>query len=144
MSRVRLCDEIDLLYASFEAFTGVMFHVEVFWIVTPCSVVVGYQGFRGPCCVRLHLDSLTHYSQGLLGCEAIYCCVGYQRFRYSCCVRLHLDNSTHCSPGLLSCDAVYCDRISTFQRPMLRPSSPWQFNPLKSRSSGLWRRVVLW
>jgi len=32
--------------ASFEAFTAVMFHVEVFWIVTPCNVV-GYQRFRG-------------------------------------------------------------------------------------------------
>jgi len=28
--------------------------VEVFWLVTPCSVVVGYQRFRGPCCLHLH------------------------------------------------------------------------------------------
>jgi len=28
---------------SFEAFTAVMFQVEVFWVVTPCNVVVGYQ-----------------------------------------------------------------------------------------------------
>jgi len=26
-------------------------HVVVFWVVTPCSVVVGYQRFKGPCCV---------------------------------------------------------------------------------------------
>jgi hypothetical protein len=38
---------------NFEAFTEVMFQVEVFRIVTPCSVVVGYQRFRGPCCVHL-------------------------------------------------------------------------------------------
>jgi hypothetical protein len=30
-------------------------HVVVFWIVTPCSVVVGYQSFRGSCCVRFHV-----------------------------------------------------------------------------------------
>jgi hypothetical protein len=29
-------------HASFEAFTAVMFQVEVFWYVTPCSVVVGF------------------------------------------------------------------------------------------------------
>jgi len=38
---------------SFEAFTAVMFQVEVFWVVTPCNVVVGYQRFRGPCCFCL-------------------------------------------------------------------------------------------
>jgi hypothetical protein len=26
----------------FEAFTAVMFQVEFVWVVTPCSVVVGY------------------------------------------------------------------------------------------------------
>jgi hypothetical protein len=33
--------------ASFEAFTVVMFHVEV------CCIVVGYQHFRDPCCLHL-------------------------------------------------------------------------------------------
>jgi hypothetical protein len=28
--------------------------VEVFWAVMPCIVVVGYQRFRGPCCLQLH------------------------------------------------------------------------------------------
>jgi hypothetical protein len=28
-----------------------MFQVEVFWVVTLCSVVVGYRRFRGPCCL---------------------------------------------------------------------------------------------
>jgi hypothetical protein len=27
--------------------------VEVFWVVTPCSAVVGYQRFRSPCCIHL-------------------------------------------------------------------------------------------
>jgi hypothetical protein len=30
-----------------------MFQVDVFCIVTPCNVVVGYQCFRGPCCLHL-------------------------------------------------------------------------------------------
>jgi hypothetical protein len=36
---------------------AVMFQVQVFWIVTPCSVVVGYQRFGEPCC--LHLQVMT-------------------------------------------------------------------------------------
>jgi hypothetical protein len=35
---------------SFEASTAVMFQVEFFCVVTSCSVVVGYQRFRGPRC----------------------------------------------------------------------------------------------
>jgi hypothetical protein len=33
-------------FASFEAFAAVKIHVEVLCVVTPCSVVVGYQCFR--------------------------------------------------------------------------------------------------
>jgi len=40
-------------FAAFEVFTAVKIQVEVFWVVTPCSVVVGYRRFRGPCCVHL-------------------------------------------------------------------------------------------
>jgi hypothetical protein len=29
------------------------FQVEVFWGVTQCSVVVGYQRFGAPCCLHL-------------------------------------------------------------------------------------------
>jgi hypothetical protein len=35
-----------------EVFTAVMIEVSVFWVVTPCSVVVGYQSYRGPCCLH--------------------------------------------------------------------------------------------
>jgi hypothetical protein len=30
-----------LTYPSFEAFTAVMFHVDVFWVLTPSGVAVG-------------------------------------------------------------------------------------------------------
>jgi len=36
----------------FEVFTPKI-QVEVFWVVTPCSVVVVHQSFRGPCCLHL-------------------------------------------------------------------------------------------
>jgi len=38
-------------------FTAVKVHVEFFWVVTPCSVVVGYRCLGGPCCLRLHSAS---------------------------------------------------------------------------------------
>jgi len=47
--------------ASFEAFTAVIFQVEILWVVTPCSVVVRYQRFRGPCC--LHLQDEVKWSE---------------------------------------------------------------------------------
>jgi len=33
--------------------SGLKFQVEVFWVVTPCIVVLGYERFGGPCCFRL-------------------------------------------------------------------------------------------
>jgi len=41
------------LVASFEAFTAVMFQIEVSRVVTPCSVVVGNQRFGGHYCLHL-------------------------------------------------------------------------------------------
>jgi len=38
--------------SSFEAFMAAMFQV-VFWVLTPCGVVVRYQRFRGPFCLFL-------------------------------------------------------------------------------------------
>jgi len=29
-------------------------HIEVFWVVTSCSVMVGYKRFGGLCCFSLH------------------------------------------------------------------------------------------
>jgi len=40
-----------MIFASFESFTAMMFQVQVFWVMTSYSVVVGwYQRFKGPCC----------------------------------------------------------------------------------------------
>jgi hypothetical protein len=38
--------------ARFEVFTAVKIQFEVFWVLTPSSVV-GYQRFGGPCCLHL-------------------------------------------------------------------------------------------
>jgi len=35
--------------------------VEVFWLVTPYSVVVGYQCFEDPCCLHLQSETLVSY-----------------------------------------------------------------------------------
>jgi len=37
----------------FEDYTLVDMDFVVFWVVVPCNVVVGYQHFRGPCCLHL-------------------------------------------------------------------------------------------
>jgi hypothetical protein len=44
--------------ADFEAFTAMMFQDRVFWVVTFCSVVVGYQRFGGPCCFHLQGEEI--------------------------------------------------------------------------------------
>jgi hypothetical protein len=38
----------------FEVLMMVKFHFKAFWVVMLCGVVVGYQCFRGPCCLHLH------------------------------------------------------------------------------------------
>jgi hypothetical protein len=40
------------IHRSFKVFTAVIFEVEFFSVVTPCSVV-GYQRFEGSCCLHL-------------------------------------------------------------------------------------------
>jgi hypothetical protein len=39
--------------ARFLVFTAVKIHIEVFWILTPRSVVVGYERFGGPYSIHL-------------------------------------------------------------------------------------------
>jgi len=33
---------------------AVKIQVKVYWVMMPCNVTVGYQHFRGPCCLHLH------------------------------------------------------------------------------------------
>jgi hypothetical protein len=60
--------------AMFEVFTAVKIQIEVFWVVTPCSVVLGYRRFGGPYC--LHLQGIpilvTHVQVCLLMWNYIY------------------------------------------------------------------------
>jgi len=41
-----------------------MTEVDVFWIMTPCSDVVGYQRFGGPSCLHLYHIATRRYDQG--------------------------------------------------------------------------------
>jgi len=52
--------------ASFDVFTAVMFQVEVFWVVTKCNIVVGYQRFRGPWCLHIHPEDCEDESSETL------------------------------------------------------------------------------
>jgi hypothetical protein len=45
----------EALRVRFDVFTTVEIQVEVFWVVTPCSVV-GYRRLRGPYCLQLHTE----------------------------------------------------------------------------------------
>jgi len=47
-------------YATLELFTAMKIQVAVFSIVTPCSFVIGYKRFGGPC--YLHLQSIWTWS----------------------------------------------------------------------------------
>jgi len=42
--------------ASMNFFMAVMFQIELFWVVTPYNVVVGYQSSGCPCSLHLHYD----------------------------------------------------------------------------------------
>jgi hypothetical protein len=51
--RVQWRDFVTLVLELFEVLS-IKFQVEVFRVVTPCNVVVGYWRFRGPCCLCFH------------------------------------------------------------------------------------------
>jgi len=61
------------------------FEVNVSWVVTPCSVVVGYHRFRGPCCLHLWVMTL---------CSDV---VGYQRFGDPCCLQHRHKTTGRCN-----------------------------------------------
>jgi len=51
------------------SFMAVKIHVKVFWVVTLCGAMVGYQYFRGPWCLSLHPEngySMDLWNVGIL------------------------------------------------------------------------------
>jgi hypothetical protein len=52
---------IYLLDENSETFTAVVFQVEAFCVVTPSGVVLGYQRFKGPCCLHLQHGPLKRW-----------------------------------------------------------------------------------
>jgi hypothetical protein len=53
------------LDARFEAFMVMKVPAEVFWVVMLCNVMVGYQCFRGPCCLNLYSEDGGFSSEDL-------------------------------------------------------------------------------
>jgi len=48
---------LDVPYnANFEVFVAVKFQVEIFWVMTPCSVAAGYRRFGRPCFLHLQRE----------------------------------------------------------------------------------------
>jgi hypothetical protein len=43
---------VILFNTRFKVFKAMKVQVEVFWVVTPCVVAVGYQRLGGPCCLH--------------------------------------------------------------------------------------------
>jgi len=57
----------------FEVLMEVKIEVEDFWVVTPCSVVVGYQCFIGPCFLHPSEDGRTITTQKFSTQNIIIC-----------------------------------------------------------------------
>jgi len=51
---------VKWLYMSFRICFETQIQVVIFWVVTPCNDVVGYQRFGGPCCLHLQNTIWTH------------------------------------------------------------------------------------
>jgi len=41
---------VDIAYEQYQH----QIQAQIFWVVTPCGDVVGYQRFGGPCCIHAH------------------------------------------------------------------------------------------
>jgi hypothetical protein len=57
---------------TFEAFTAVIFQVEVFRVVTPCRILVAYHRFRSLCCLHLQGDEALRGENFTLKMEATW------------------------------------------------------------------------
>jgi hypothetical protein len=72
----------------FEVYKSVKVQVEIFCVVTPCNVVVGYQRFGGP--YWLHLHATRRHNPKDLGFETIFECVIYLFFLFTTASRTAL------------------------------------------------------
>jgi hypothetical protein len=62
-----------LNYKRFEVLTEMVTYVAVFWLVIPCSDVVGYQLFGGLCCLHSFRGSLVSYHTTIRCHKPGYC-----------------------------------------------------------------------
>jgi hypothetical protein len=83
-------------HARVEVFTVMKFQVAIFWVVTLCSDVVGYQCFGGPCCLHLQVVTL---------CNDV---LGYQRFGEPCCIHLQVVTPFSVVVGYQRFGGLYC------------------------------------
>jgi len=44
-----------------QIFMVVKIHIAVFWIMSPCNDMVGYQCFGEPCCPHFHIGILPYH-----------------------------------------------------------------------------------
>jgi hypothetical protein len=57
--KLMLSEEKTEICTTFRLDNDCCAQAEVFCVVTPCSVVVGYKCFKGPCCLHLQGEVLT-------------------------------------------------------------------------------------
>lgn len=57
----------------FALYNGDSLHVVVFWVMTPCSDMVGQQCFRGPCFLHLQGEDTQSESKSLTGFHHMNC-----------------------------------------------------------------------
>jgi hypothetical protein len=50
----------------FEAFAALKIKIEILWVVTPFSIVIGYQCFRGRCCLQLYVKCIVREKKGCI------------------------------------------------------------------------------
>jgi hypothetical protein len=62
--------KMDMKFGRFEVFMSVNIQVSVFWVLTPCSVAVGYQHFGQPFCFHLQRENGgSKVSKALVSCR---------------------------------------------------------------------------
>jgi hypothetical protein len=135
------------------------FHVnsEMFWIMAPCSVVVGWRRFGGPC--RLHLHS--GWSDWCLDIDSILffwvvtpCSdmTGYQRFGGPCCLHLQGEVSGAWIQIRVLFSGFWHNVVMWYDTNVSENYAASIFRAkwlelgyrFKLRSSGLWHRVMMW